>query len=83
MTRKSQKLLKEAMEMPAKDRAAIAQRLIRSLDGPPDRDVEAAWKEEIDRRLKRFRSGKVQMVPWETIRDRLGNRADSRPAIGP
>jgi putative addiction module component (TIGR02574 family) len=76
MTRNSQKLLKEAMEMPAKDRALIAQRLIWSLDGPPDRDVEAAWKKEIDRRLRRFRRGTVQMVPWETIRDRLGKRAD-------
>jgi putative addiction module component (TIGR02574 family) len=75
MTRKSQMLLKEAMEMPPKDRAAIAQRLNRSLDGPPDRDVEAAWKKEIDCRLKRFRSGKVQMAPWETIRDRLRKRS--------
>ena len=75
MTRKSQKLLKDALEMRTRDRAAMAERLIRSLDGPPDRDVEAAWKKEIDRRLKRFRSGEVQMVPWEAVRDRLRKRA--------
>ena len=75
MTRNSQKVLKDAMNMPAKDRAAVAERLIRSLDGPPDRDVEAAWKKEIDRRLKSLRSGKVRMVPWETVRDGLRKRA--------
>ena len=74
MTRKSQKLLKDALDMPVRDRAAMAQRLIRSLDGPPDQGVEAAWKKEIDRRLKKSRSGQTKAVPWETLRDRLRKR---------
>ena len=75
MTRKSQELLREAMEMPARDRAALAHRLIRSLDGPPDRGSEAAWKKEIDRRLQKFSSGQTKSVRWETLRDRLRKRA--------
>jgi len=71
MTRKSQKLLRDAMSLPIKDRAAIAHRLIQTLDGPPDRDVEAAWKKEIDRRIKKCDSGQTKSVRWETLRDRL------------
>jgi putative addiction module component (TIGR02574 family) len=71
MTRKSQKLLKDALELPVKERAAMAHRLIRSLDGPPDRDSEEAWKKEIDRRLKRYRAGESKMVSWEEVKDQL------------
>lgn len=78
MTRKSQSLLRQMMTLPAKDRATIAHRLIRSLDGPPDRDVEAAWKKEIDRRIERFRAGKTKTVPWEEVRERLRRRVSRK-----
>lgn len=75
MTRKAQKLLKDALELPVKEHAAIAHRLIRSLDGPPDRDSAETWKKEIDRRINRFDAGKSKAVPWERVRDRLRRRA--------
>jgi putative addiction module component (TIGR02574 family) len=75
MTRRTQELLKEAMGMPARDRATIAHRLILTLDGPPGRRSEADWKVEIDRRIEKFRSGKTKSVRWEALRDRLRRRA--------
>ncbi len=44
--------------------------------GAVDESAEAAWNQEIARRIESLDSGKVKVVPWEAIRrwisDRLG-----------
>jgi putative addiction module component (TIGR02574 family) len=35
------------------------------------RGVEAAWSEEIKRRIEDIDSGKVRMIPYEEVRRRL------------
>ncbi len=53
-------------------RAALATSLFESLDeGPADQGVEAAWSEEVKRRIEDIDSGKVQMIPYEEVRRRL------------
>ena len=55
----------EALDLPANDRAALAHRLIESLDDCPDDDpteVELAWEREIQRRVEEYRRGGVQPV---------------------
>lgn len=34
-------------------------------------DVEAAWSEEIQRRLAEIDAGTVELVPWEEVRAEL------------
>jgi putative addiction module component (TIGR02574 family) len=48
----------------------LASTLIDSLDDTVDENVEAAWQEEIRRRMEDLRSGKVKGIPWEEVRDR-------------
>ena len=74
MNAKAEEMLKNAIKMPATDRAFIAERLIRSLDEHVDPDVDAAWEAEIGRRLDEIRSGKVKCIPWEVVRDRIKSR---------
>jgi putative addiction module component (TIGR02574 family) len=60
-----ERLEAEALELPSSDRAALAQRLIASLDEDADLDltqVELAWEEEIRRRVDQYRRGEVQTV---------------------
>jgi putative addiction module component (TIGR02574 family) len=65
-------LLKKALALPPEARAALAGSLLESLDDEPaDEGVEAAWKEEIKRRIEEIDSGKVQMIPYEEVRRRL------------
>ena len=65
-------LLKKALALPPEARAALAGSLLESLDdGPADEGVEAAWNEEIKRRIEEIDSGKVQMIPYEEVRRRL------------
>jgi putative addiction module component (TIGR02574 family) len=73
-------ILKEALAKPQADRALIAHRLLVSLNPPGEDDieVEAAWQEEIGRRLKEIDSGQAEMIPWETVRDDIRNRLRGR-----
>ena len=60
-----ERLEAEALELAPDDRAALAHRLIDSLDDCPDEDpteVELAWEREIQRRVEEYRRGEVQTV---------------------
>ena len=71
MTEAGQNLLDQALRLSADERAVLAANLWASLEADSDPDMEAAWAEEIRRRLKRIESGEDQPVPWEEIRRRL------------
>ncbi len=43
----------------------------RNLKEVCDPDVEAAWSEEIRRRLVEVDAGAVELVPWEEVRAEL------------
>ncbi len=73
MAPKVDDVFKQALEMPASDRAMLAERLIVSLEPEPEPDVdlELAWQEEVARRLREVRAGEARMVPWEELRQKL------------
>jgi putative addiction module component (TIGR02574 family) len=72
MTPDVSELLKKALALPPEARAALATSLFESLDEEPaDEGVEAAWSEEIKRRIEDIDSGKVEMIPYEEVRRRL------------
>ncbi len=62
------KVLEDALKLPAEARAALAGSLIESLDETVDADAEAAWAEEIARRLRDLDSGKAKTIPWSEAR---------------
>ena len=62
------KLLKEVLRLPAEARAALAAKLIDSLDSDVDEDAEDQWGEEIERRLAEIDSGRVVTIPWSEVR---------------
>jgi putative addiction module component (TIGR02574 family) len=64
-------LFREAALLNEGDRATLAGLLLESLDQPPDPAVEAAWAEEIERRVRELESGEVKAVPWEDVKARL------------
>ncbi len=64
-------LFKKAVDLNEADRATLAGLLLESLDQPPIPGVEAAWAEELERRLKELDEGKVKTVRWEEVKARL------------
>lgn len=71
-------LLKEALRLSARERAALAEALIASLDEDVDDDAEAGWRSEIERRISDLDSGSVSPIPWDVVRQRLFERARRR-----
>jgi putative addiction module component (TIGR02574 family) len=81
MTDQATRILEEALRLPPEARAAIAGRLMESLDEQVDEDAEAAWAREIARRLQEVDSGNVAAIPWPEARRRIlgeGNGPDDR-----
>ena len=69
MTHEVSELLKKALALPPEARAALAGSLLESLEeGAPEEGIEAAWNEEIKRRLEGIDADKVQMIPYEEVR---------------
>jgi putative addiction module component (TIGR02574 family) len=71
MKRDAAEILKEALELPIEGRAALTNSLLESLDQEVDEDVEAAWQQEVRRRLGELDSNLVTPLPWSEVRLRL------------
>lgn len=54
-----------ALNLPADQRAQLAQELLASLDRDPE--VEAAWDEEIRRRVAELEAGTAKTIPAEQV----------------
>jgi len=78
MTDRATRLLEEALRLPPEARAAIAGRLMESLDETVDEDAEAAWAREIARRLEEVDSGKVAPIPWAEARRQILGGGDGQ-----
>lgn len=74
MPRNLTALFREAAQLPERDRATLAGLLIETLEPGPELDVEAAWNEEISRRVAELDAGTVETIPWESIREELFGR---------
>jgi putative addiction module component (TIGR02574 family) len=78
MARKLHELFREAAELSESERAELAGLLLESLEGVPDEDVEAAWAEEVERRVRQIDSGEVKTIPWEQVRAELYTRLNDK-----
>jgi len=57
----------------------LAGSLLESLDDEPaDEGVEAAWSEEIKRRIEELDSGKAKPIPWEEARRQIAALLNGR-----
>ena len=65
-------LLSRALEMPVRERAELARRLLLSLETADFvGDVEEAWAEEIEARLAAVDRGDSVPVDWQPAIDRI------------
>lgn len=59
-----------ALQLPLKDRAALAESLLASLEGQDEADIEQLWLIEAERRYKEYMQGKIAARPAaDVIRD--------------
>ena len=68
MTPNARDLLEQALKLPPEARAALAGSLLESLDEDVDDDAARRWDEEIAKRVRELRSGRVTPIPWSEAR---------------
>ena len=74
MVASTETLLRQALELPANDRAALVDGLIVSLD-KPDPEIDALWLREAESRMAAYRSGELDAVDADQVFAELGRRS--------
>jgi hypothetical protein len=65
-------LSNEALSLPPEKRAALANKLLESLEGnDPRQAVEAEWAREIERRVQAFEHGELELFSGEEALESL------------
>jgi len=67
MVLKLKDIEENALRLPPRDRAQLAEHLIHSLDESDDSDAERLWIEEAERRYREYREGKIKGIPAEVV----------------
>ncbi|WP_251977751.1 addiction module protein [Salinicola avicenniae] len=62
-----QKIEDEALHLSREERAQLIQRLVLSLEAPPEEELRSDWLLEARRRAEELDSGAVQAVPGEEV----------------
>lgn len=60
-------LASEAMKLGIGERAMLAEKLILSLDAPPEEENLHLWVAEAERRLQELRTGKAKDIPTKDV----------------
>ncbi|MFO0791577.1 MAG: addiction module protein [Pirellulales bacterium] len=74
MDTQAQQVLQTALALPPHEREEVAEMLLLSLGEPSPEDVEAAWGDEIKRRLDSIDRGEVTMIPADEVMRELRER---------
>lgn len=64
-------LSQRAHELAPEDRARLAQELLASLEDDVDPEVDAAWEEEIRKRIAEVESGTAKLIPADEVFARI------------
>jgi len=62
---------REAFELPEDERFELAELLLETLPAEMSAEVEAAWAQEIARRVRQIDDGSVETIPWEEVKAKL------------
>lgn len=74
-----EEVLRAALTLSPGERAMLADHLLTSLDGPNQKEIDAAWAEEADRRMREIDEGKVKTIDGESVMQRLRSRLKQTP----
>jgi putative addiction module component (TIGR02574 family) len=82
MSPSAKRVLEDALALPEDARTDLLEALIESLEPPAESpaEVEAAWTDEIARRLKDVETGAVKPIPWDEARKMIFGPRDDSPS---
>jgi putative addiction module component (TIGR02574 family) len=62
----TQKILKNALELPTLERANLVDKLLSSID-QPDEQIDNLWRKEVEDRIKAYQDGKIKAVTIQEV----------------
>ena len=68
------KVVNDALALPARSRAKLAERLLESLDDPEQKEFDRLWAEEAEDRIDAYEKGELKAIPGEEVFRRLKPR---------
>jgi len=76
-------LSQRARELAPEDRARLAEELLASLEGNVEPEVDAAWDEEVRKRIAEVENGTVKLVPADEVFARVRRVCGEVPSVSP
>ena len=77
MAPSSEAVFNAALSLAPEERAALAEKLLESVDSLEQDKIEAAWAEEAKRRIEAYRQGKMKLLPGEYVIESLLDETES------
>ena len=74
MTKAPSQLVKQALSLPPEARADLVEKLISSLDDAEQCEIDKAWAEEAERRMRAIEAGEMEVVDGTEILKKLRSR---------
>ena len=74
MIRNSAKVVSDALSLPPRSRAKLAEQLLESLDDPKEREIDRLWADEVEDRIDAYERGKLKAIPGQEVFRRLKPR---------
>lgn len=71
MTTANDRVIEEALSLPADVRLRLVEKLLTSLNLPTDQEIDRLWAEEAERRVSQIDAGKVDLIPGEEVFTRI------------
>ena len=67
MATTNDRVIEEALSLPANVRLSLVEKLLTSLNLPIDEEIDRLWAEEAERRVSQIEEGKAKLVPGEEV----------------
>jgi len=58
---------RQALDLDLKERARLAERLLKSLDGVSEEEIQELWLDEAEHRINEYRAGNLEAVVADQI----------------
>jgi putative addiction module component (TIGR02574 family) len=67
MAQTEEQIISAALALPVQTRAKLAESLLESLLPPEQKEIDAAWAQEAERRIREYESGQVKSIPADEV----------------
>lgn len=67
MIRNTAKVVSDALSLPPRSRARLADKLLESLNEPRQREIDRLWAEEGEDRIDAYEKGGLKTIPWREV----------------